>query len=337
MDSVTQFALGATIGTLALGSRIGPRRAALFGGILATLPDLDVLLPTADPIDAFVNHRGFSHSVIVLTLVAPVFGEGLRLASKRLRDARIRCYASVWLILVTHAMLDAFTTYGTRILWPLSDEPFSFSTIFIIDPAYTIPLLVATLLALAGGRWRPSHAYVTRLALLLSSLYLAWTVVAQQIAERKVMAALARQGIVAERLLMIPMPFNSLLWRGLAVQGDRYFNVYRSVFDRDEAAIVHAHERRMALGDDLADDSRIAAVADFSRGFHAFRRAGDTLLLSDLRLGVEPNYVFTFRIAEFRQERPVLIYPERMPRGYDLTQLGWLWRRIFDESAPRKE
>ncbi|MCW5730125.1 MAG: metal-dependent hydrolase [Alphaproteobacteria bacterium] len=337
MDSVTQFALGATVGTLALGARIGPRRAALFGGILAMLPDLDILLPAADPVEAFVNHRGFSHSVVVLTIVAPVAGEALRLVVRRLRDARLRCYLAVWLILVTHALLDAFTTYGTRILWPLSDHPVSFSTIFIIDPAYTLPLLIATIIALTGGRWRPTHAYGARLALLLSSLYLAWTVVAQQIAERKVLAALERHGVRAERLAMIPMPFNSFLWRGLAVEGDRYYNVYRSVLDTGDAGGVHAHERRMALADGLPDQSRIAAIADFSGGFYAFRRVGDELLLSDLRLGVEPNYVFTFRIAEFRQGMAAAVFPVRMPRGYDLTQLGWLWRRIFDETAPRKE
>ena len=50
MDSLTQFALGAGIGVAVLGRRIGPRRAAIAGGLLGSVPDLDVLYPFDDPV-----------------------------------------------------------------------------------------------------------------------------------------------------------------------------------------------------------------------------------------------------------------------------------------------
>ena len=44
MDSVTQFALGACVGAATLGPRIGMRKAALIGGLMGTVPDLDLVV-----------------------------------------------------------------------------------------------------------------------------------------------------------------------------------------------------------------------------------------------------------------------------------------------------
>ena len=56
----------------------------------------------------------------------------------------------VWLCLVTHPLLDAFTVYGTQILLPFSDYPVGWSTLFIIDPLYTLPLVVGVVAAWYG-------------------------------------------------------------------------------------------------------------------------------------------------------------------------------------------
>ena len=66
------------MGVAVIGQKVGPRRAALTGAILGTLPDLDVFLAPDDPIDAFVQHRGWSHSLLVHAALAPLIGEGLR-------------------------------------------------------------------------------------------------------------------------------------------------------------------------------------------------------------------------------------------------------------------
>ena len=50
MDSVSQFALGASCAALALHGDSRPWRAVLVGGLVATLPDLDVLFSTGSPI-----------------------------------------------------------------------------------------------------------------------------------------------------------------------------------------------------------------------------------------------------------------------------------------------
>lgn len=65
MDSLTQIILGATVGKLAGGNRLG-NRAALWGTIGGTIPDLDVLLGLIyDPVSYLMIHRGFSHSIFL--------------------------------------------------------------------------------------------------------------------------------------------------------------------------------------------------------------------------------------------------------------------------------
>lgn len=334
MDSLTQFVLGAAISAVTLGRTIAPRRAAILGGLVATLPDLDVLLPAADPIQAFVGHRGFSHSLIVHTLIAPVLGFLIEKIDGRLADRRWLTWTTVWLALTTHALLDAFTTYGTRLLWPLNDVAVTWSSIFIIDPLYTLPLLVAVVMALAD---RKSALRACGIALALSTAYLGWTLVAERIATAKVASALEAAGIKPERIMMLPMPFNSFLWRGLAIDGDRYVNVYRSLLDRDPASPVFIHSRSPGVPIPPEAEAGVVAVATFTRGFHGFERVDDGLILTDLRLGVPPNHVFSFRVARIEGDRAVAEPPTRLSRPYRSEALAWIWRRIFDEKAPRQE
>ena len=47
-------------------------------------------------------------------------------------------------------LLDAATSYGTRLFWPFSDERAGWDWIAIVDPAFTVPLLVASALHLSA-------------------------------------------------------------------------------------------------------------------------------------------------------------------------------------------
>lgn len=71
MDSLTQIVLGAAVGELALGRKIG-NRAMIWGAIGGTIPDLDVLAnPFMSDIEAMAFHRGITHS-IAFSLLAPL-------------------------------------------------------------------------------------------------------------------------------------------------------------------------------------------------------------------------------------------------------------------------
>ena len=155
MDSLSQAVLGASVAGVCAPA--GHRRRALAAGaMLGTLPDLDVLIDYGDAVRNFTYHRGFSHSLLVL---AP-FSVGLWLLLRRwwspVRAAPLHWLAAISLALLTHPLLDAHTAYGTQLFWPLTTPPKMWATLFIIDPAYTLPLLVGTVVAAARprGAWR---------------------------------------------------------------------------------------------------------------------------------------------------------------------------------------
>ena len=134
MDSLTQAGLGAAVGYAVMGRQVG-RRALVWGAVVATVPDLDVFVPLGDDVANFTKHRSASHSLVVHTLVAPAIAWVIGRLAPASRPHRLRRFLLVYLSLVTHALLDGLTVYGTQLLWPLPLAPTTWSTLFIIDPA----------------------------------------------------------------------------------------------------------------------------------------------------------------------------------------------------------
>jgi inner membrane protein len=133
------------------------------------------------------------------------------------------------------------------------------------------------------------------------------------------------------------MPFNSLLWRGLVVDGDRYINIYVSLMDGDGPAVLHEQRRNLVLEAVLPDRAPVEQIARFSHGFYAMAEADGAILTRDLRMGLEPVYPFTFVIARRRSEAAGMPTPVQVPSSIDWSQLDWIQRRIFDETAIRDE
>lgn len=325
MDSVTQFALGAGVGLAVLGRRLGPRRAALTGGVLGTLPDLDVLYPFDDPIDAFVWHRAASHSLFVQALATPLIGEALMRLFKPLRTERLVTYAAVYLCFATHALLDAFTVYGTRIFWPVMPEPVGIGSLFIIDPLVTLPLLVAFAWAMFLGAWTPRFAKAIAWCLALPVAYLAWSLTAQQTALARAGVALSGGGVDPTRVMATPTPFNTLSWRVIAINGTDYFNIYVPLLAGRDAVTVYRHPRGPADDGCLVGLDGAAVLAGFSKGFFKTELRDDgALVFSDLRMGLTPNYVFRFIVAEHTGGRLRPVPPRRVP-GARQADGDWEW------------
>ncbi|WP_323797806.1 metal-dependent hydrolase [Nisaea sp.] len=349
MDSLTQIVLGATVSVAVAGRRIGPRKAALLGAGLGTLPDLDVLVRHGDAVSNFILHRGWSHSLLVHAAVTPLIAEGVMRAFNGLREHRVTAYLTVLLCLATHALLDSMTVYGTRLLWPLDDTPFGIGSIFIIDPLYTLPLAIAAVWAVLRRNWSAKVGRVTAVTLALSTLYLGWSLVAQQIADGKARTALAEAGLKADKLLATPMPFNTLFWRAIAIDGSHYYNIYQPLLAGTDAARIHMHPRLAENGPCLATIPSGAAVAAFSKGYYRTFTDESGLRIADLRMGVTPSFVFDFRVAAPEGDRWKAIVPERIRNARSAPgDIGWLFdgmsggamirpaeaASLFDPAAP---
>lgn len=333
MDSLSQIALGAAVGVAAMGRRTAVWKAALWGAVAGTLPDLDVLIDHGDPIRNMVLHRAETHAPFWLTL----FSLPMALAVARLQgDMALwrRWWLAIWLVLITHPLLDAMTVYGTQLALPFSNHPFGVGSIFIIDPLYTLPLLAGTGWALARrglGRALAANAA----GLLLSTAYLGWSVVAQQQVERIARASLAAQGIAVERLLVTPAPFNTLLWRVVAVAGDGYHEGFRSLLDAAPQMLFDRFDRGTALMPEVRAIDGVQRIAAFSKGFYKLQQAGDRVVVTDLRMGQEPAYIFSFAVAERRSAAVPLARPEQIGTRIDIARgLPWLGRRMLGEPLP---
>ncbi len=333
MDSLSQIALGAAVGVATMGRRTAIWKAALWGAVAGTLPDLDVFIDHGDPVRNMVLHRAETHSLFWLTL----FSLPLAALVARLHGQWAiwrRWWLALWLVLVTHPLLDTMTVYGTQLALPFSDHPFGVGSVFIIDPLYTLPLLVGACWALAA-RGGTGGLRANAVGLVLSTGYLAWGVVAQQHVERIARDALARQGIAVEQLLVTPAPLNTLLWRVVAMSGASYHEGFYSLLDAEPTVHFDRFDRGQPLARELQDLASVRRIAGFSKGFYKFEQAGPQLLISDLRMGQEPGYTFRFVVAERHSPLQVLERPVQQSTRLDLERgLPWLWRRMRGEPLP---
>lgn len=332
MDSLTQIALGSAVSVAVMGRRTAAWKAALWGAVCGTLPDLDALIDHGDAVRNMTLHRAESHALFYLTLISPVVA-ALAVAAHRDRTQWRRWWLAVWLALVTHPLLDAMTVYGTQLLQPFTDHPFGVGSIFIIDPLYTLPLLIGVGWALGGTvrglRWNTA-------GLAVSTAYLAWSVAAQQHVVNVAQASLARQGLQVERLLVTPTAFNTVLWRIVAVTPQGYAEGFRSLFDQGPDVHFDLFPRGEGLRAQLRGHWPVERMDWFAHGFIKMEERDGRVLLSDLRMGQEPYYTFTFPVAERRGSGLApLARPGLAGQRPDVERaLPWLWRRLQGEPLP---
>ena len=328
MDSLSQITLGAAVGVAAMGRGTAPWKAALWGGVAGTLPDLDVFIDHGDPILNMVLHRAETHALFWLTLFSLPFAALVaRLQGEW--DRWPRWWLALWLVLVTHPLLDAMTVYGTRLALPWTDRAYGMGSIFIIDPLYTLPLLAGVLAVLLARGSRLGSAG-NAAGLLLSCAYLAWSLAAQQHVERLARTALAAQGIEARQVLVTPTAFNTVLWRILAMDaaGD-YHEGYRSLLDEGPRIAFRRFDGGARLAPELLDIDGVRRIADFTDGFYKLGEEAGRLRVTDLRMGYEPYYTFSFVVAERHSALQVRRVPlHEGDRGDVRALLAWTWRRL---------
>ena len=313
MDSVTQFVLGASISGALLGPRIGPK-ALLIGGIVATLPDLDSFVPLDDAIDNMTYHRGFSHSVIVQTVLSPLIALAIgKIAPSSWQHKKI-LFLTVWLALITHSLLDSLTTYGTQIFWPLEiGPPVALPAVFIIDPAYTL-LLLAGITAILLARKKPGGGYrMNRIMLALSCAYLA-----VGMAENTIISSRAKADPIFRdmRIHVQPTAFNLLVWQVTAISDDKISTGLTSLLNNCGVRNLITVPRQQVPPGIKKIPPSVKRLEWFTDGFYSYGEKDGARIITDLRMGFYPNYVFSFKFAENSTDDVIIIPPERIRLTY---------------------
>lgn len=329
MDSLTQIALGASIGVAVMGRRTAVWKAALWGGVAGLLPDLDVLLDHGDPVLNMVLHRAETHALFWLALASGPLAWFLARMTGELGLWR-RWWLVMALALLTHPILDWFTIYGTQLFLPFTDEALGLGSLFIIDPLYSLPLMVGVVWALRGSLrgWRANN-----FGLAWSCVYIAWSVLVQQHVLDHAQASLRGAGLSTERVFVTPAPFNTVLWRVVAVDDQHLHEGFYSLLDAGRPVRFDAFERGADLLETHADHPQVQRLQRFADGFVSLRQeANGDLWISDWRMGQYPNFVFTFNIGPTLTpgQTPPVAIQER--RTMDVAAgLAWLWQRLQGE------
>ena len=332
MDSITQLALGAAVGETVAGRQVG-RRALLWGAIAGTIPDLDVFISFGDAVADFTYHRSFSHSLFVLAALTPIIVWLILKAHPGTAEHRRRWYVLVYLVFATHVLLDSFTVYGTQIFWPIVTTPMTWSTIFIIDPLYTLPLLIGITAALVVSRRYTWGHTANTIGLTLSTIYLTWTLGAKLHVEQVANRSLQQQNIDGGRVLTTPSPFNSLLWRILAVDNDHYYEGFYSVLDDKTTIEFERYPRSPAYLAPLSQSWPVQRLQWFTKGFYSVSLNHGDIVVTDLRMGFEPEYVFSFRVGEMSNPHPRPAPVVQLPGIRNFERLNWVWERIWNREA----
>lgn len=307
MDLLTQGLLGATMAQS--GAKQPEARIAtgigFFAGIAA---DVDILIQSeSDPLLNIEFHRHFTHSLFFVPLgaliVALLLWPFLR---KRLSFSRLYLFALLGYCL--SGVLDAFTSYGTHLLWPLSDERIAWNTISVIDPIFTLILLTAGIIAFK----KYSHR-AARIGLLLAAAYMSFGWLQLQRAETVAASLIAERGHQAEELLVKPTLGNLVLWRSIyQYNGRLYVDAVRvGLFSQPrifpgESITKFELTRDMnglPLTSVLAGD--IARFTQFSAGLVAIRPEQPNVLI-DVRYSNLPMTIAPLWGIEINPEQPDL-------------------------------
>lgn len=220
MDPITQGLIGASLPQVVARDRRLLFWAGCFGFLAGLLPDFDVLIrSSSDPLLYLEFHRQFTHSLLFLPVGGLICAVVLHFILGRRKDISFK---ATWLFCTlgygSHGLLDAFTSYGTMLWWPFSSERVSLSFVSVVDPLFTLPVLVLVVLAaVRKQRWFAIGA------LLWAGLYLGAGMLQRNTAIEMAATLAASRGHTPLRLDAKPSFANILIWKTIYESDGAFF------------------------------------------------------------------------------------------------------------------
>ncbi|NHN27789.1 metal-dependent hydrolase [Flavobacterium jejuense] len=282
MDSLSQIVLGAATFAIIKDKEIG-KKALLYGAILGTIPDLDVVLsPFFNPIEQLAIHRAFSHSIFFSLLLSLLFAKWF---SHKYKTSYMSWFWASFIALFTHPLLDICTTYGTRILYPLSKSFYSLDNVFVIDPLYTIWLLIGCIILLFMKRNNPNRPKVIKWSLFLSTTYLIFGLIVHFYVMNNFKKELKRQNIVYEKIKVVPTPFNTILWQGIVKTKEGFYYADYSLLDSKTNTDFHFEKNDVAFIESKKNIEALEPFFNFTEGYALAREEKGKMYIYGTKFG----------------------------------------------------
>ena len=289
MDPVSQGAVGAAFAQ----SAAKKENIILIGfiGFLAGLaPDLDVLIRSEDdPILFLEYHRQFSHSLFFIPIGSFFVALFIFPFVRSLISLRM-VYIASFLGYATHGLLDACTSYGTQLFWPFSDQRVTWNNISIVDPIFTVPIVI--LLAIA----------ITKRKRIFSFIAIGWIIFYLSLGfiqyERTLSAAMDlanSRGHNAERMTLKPSFGNLILWKSIYQHEETYYvdairTVHSSTWCLGESIEMFDYQYHLpSLDKDSQQAKDIERFRWFSQDYLGYDDKNS--LVTDIRYSMIPNQI----------------------------------------------
>ncbi len=292
MDPLSQAVLGATAPQLAARHK-HLASAGLLGFFSGMAADLDIFIRSStDPLLFLEYHRQFTHSLVFI----PIGGLLCALFFHLLLRRSMLSFQQKWLFCTlgyaTHGLLDSCTSYGTQLFWPFSTERIGWNTISIIDPAFTLPLLVLVILAAAK-----KQRVFSVLALCWVFFYMGIGLLQQQRVESAAYALAKQRGHDILQLQVKPGFANMVLWKAIyeTRSGNYYVDAIRAgsdlqVYEGEHVARLDLTRDFPWLNPDSQQAKDIERFRWFSQGFIAMNPQ-NPLQVIDVRYSIVPNTI----------------------------------------------
>ncbi|MGB2127989.1 MAG: metal-dependent hydrolase [Flavicella sp.] len=332
MDSLTQIVLGAAVGEAVLGRKVG-NKAILWGAIAGTIPDLDVVFSLFyDKVTANELHRGFSHSIVFCVMLAPILG-GLVFRWYKKKQASFKGWTLLFFFsLVTHPLLDAHTTWGTQLFWPLPVK-LSYRNIFVIDPLYTLPFLFFLIAAMLSKQGSLKRKRLNLWGLYVSSFYMSITLLAKAYTYTIFKYSLEKQHTAYTEIQTKPTPLNTVLWTANVATENSYLIGYYSFFDSSKDVVFTEYPKNIHLLGAWKNAAVVQRLKRMSQGWYTISKRDGILYFNDLRFGLmgvshsEDRFVFSYELYEESGELKAREYIKKREDVKPL--LRNLWQRIL--------
>ncbi|MGE9291800.1 MAG: metal-dependent hydrolase [Puniceicoccales bacterium] len=336
MDPLSQVTLGAAA-AVALSRRGERGRAMIIGGLAGAVPDLDVLISSAeDPLLQLQYHRHFTHSIFMAPVIGVLVGVLLCLFG-RIRSlgwGRVILFGVMGAL--THGLLDACTSYGTQLLWPLSDLRVSWDVISIIDPIFTLPLLILLIVSVL----RNSAVWV-RCGLVLALVYLGGGWIQRERAQEWALQLAEARGHPVERVSARPSFANLVLWRTVYQSEGRYYVDAVNLRPGREAVfypgksvpLFSEADAEVLIADNPILEWDLRRFRHFSQGF-LYRWPTHPEIVSDLRYSVFPDSVDPLWGVDLSTSTPAGHVNFGSYREVESGSFQRLWKMICGEPIP---
>jgi len=303
MDILSQAVLGASLSQSFTKDKSKQLVALCIGALSGMAPDLDVLIYSSkDPLLFLEFHRQFTHSLFFIPIGALICSLVFYPFTKN-KLVFTQVYVFSFMGYATHGLLDACTSYGTQLFWPITDQRFSWNVVSIVDPLFTIPILMGILFSV----YRKTR-FVAQITFIYAVVFLCSGLIQKHRAEDALYSLAQQRGHEVQRVLVKPSFGNRHVWKLIYEhEGHYYVDAVKLLWETK--IISGALIKKLNIDRDfpwLPENSQQAKDIErfrwFSDDFLAVS-LGDPNVILDVRYSFLPNQIKLMWGIELEEKR----------------------------------